>query len=75
MSVLDALSRRPGVEIQTGKVTGVGIIAETGVDGVGALVHSGLERRQIADGADQFQRFGRERWDRCELDDRGPWED
>jgi hypothetical protein len=74
MGVLDALGRRLGVEVQTGKVAGVGVVAEPDVDRIGALVHSGLQRGQITGGTDQFQRFGRERWGRREHNDKGPWE-
>ena len=58
VSVLHALSRRFGVEIQAGEMPGVGVIAEADVNRIGAVIHGGLQRGQVASGTDQFQGFG-----------------
>ncbi|MNH01766.1 hypothetical protein D3C79_609900 [compost metagenome] len=42
------------VHVQTGEVPGIGVIAKTDVDGIGALAHRRFERRQVPCRADQL---------------------
>jgi len=41
------------VEVESGEVTGVGVVAKTDIDGIGALLDGGLERGQASCRADQ----------------------
>ena len=54
MGVFDALGDLLVVEIETGEVARVGIVAKTDVDGIGAIVDGRLEHRQIAGGTDEL---------------------
>ncbi|MNE20803.1 hypothetical protein D3C80_1139440 [compost metagenome] len=42
------------VHVQAGEVPGIGVIAKTDVDGIGALAHRRFERRQVPCRADQL---------------------
>ena len=54
MGVGDAVGNGCFVKIETGKVAGIGGVAQTEVDTAGAVVHGGFQRRQAAGRADQF---------------------
>ena len=55
MGVAQALARARGIEVEPGEIARVGLVFEAHVDPVGAVVHGGLERGQVARRADQFR--------------------
>ena len=54
VGVTNAFNHGLLIEIQTGEVTGVGVVLETEVNRVGAVIDSRLERRQAAGWADEI---------------------
>ena len=60
VGVADAVPQRRVVEIQAAEIARVGLVAEAGIDAVGTVVHGGLECRQTAGRANEFELFGAE---------------
>ena len=54
VGIAQALARARGIEVEAGEIARVGLVLETHVDPVGAIVHRCLERGQVAGRADQF---------------------
>jgi len=59
VGIVDAVAHLHRIKVQTGKVARVGGVLEAEVDAVGAMVDGGLEGRQAAGGADEFDALGR----------------
>src|SRR5690554_751533 len=54
VSILDAFGGSCFIEVQAGKLAGIGAVAKTEVDRVSTMVNSGPEGRQAASGTDKF---------------------
>ncbi len=57
MHVIDRFLQLFLGEVEAGEVARVGIVFQADVNGVGAVIHRGLQGRQVAGGTKQLHRF------------------